>query len=473
MVVGHGAREHCIVRRLVDEGCETVSVYRKPNAGLEHTAGQKFQVKSYQPKDIARIATRQRVDIVFPGTEEALFAGIVDTCRVLGIPCVGPTQAACDLEADRRIAIDSLSKHFPKHLANSVVIHTEAHLASIAAHRGKRHGAGVVVKRVHNVNGHFVKHINLSSVSDRSALVAHLPVVLEDFTPGDNFSLYYLLGRSWYYYLMSVVDYPYLTQAKHVLTGGMGAVSFGASPWLVSKRDLSACQSICGKLLDDIFQHETRRYSGVFVAQFRKSGRRLLLSEIEVKPGDPEFINILLSMATPFKSCLTAMVDGAQPEIKLHKQAVVTVCHAPRTYAGTVGQSGGTIPCNIVDHPYIFIGETRRTQYGLETGASRTLSVVGAGRSVETARLAAYRVSKDINLGLYYRPDIGHDISIKARTRVAASAAALRATGGGRKTFSLSPAAIRALYTLRQRPDAPDTDSELIDRLLRRAAHQH
>ncbi|MDR2209372.1 MAG: hypothetical protein LBE22_10440 [Azoarcus sp.] len=53
-----------------------------------------------------------------------------------------------------------------------------------------------------------------------------------------------------------------------------------------------------------------------------------------------------------------------------------------------------------------------------------------------------------------------------ATQRVAASTAALVAAGGARKTFRLSPDAMAALRTLMSSPEAPDTETALIERLL-------
>ena len=50
--------------------------------------------------------------------------------------------------------------------------------------------------------------------------------------------------------------------------------------------------------------------------------------------------------------------------------------------------------------------------------------------------------------------------------RVAVSTAALVAAGGARKTFRLSPEAHSAMQILMSQPDAPHTETALIERLL-------
>lgn len=55
---------------------------------------------------------------------------------------------------------------------------------------------------------------------------------------------------------------------------------------------------------------------------------------------------------------------------------------------------------------------------------------------------------------------------ITATQRVAASTAALVAAGGVRETFRLSPDAYEALKILTRLPDAPGTETGLIDSLL-------
>jgi hypothetical protein len=53
-----------------------------------------------------------------------------------------------------------------------------------------------------------------------------------------------------------------------------------------------------------------------------------------------------------------------------------------------------------------------------------------------------------------------------ATQRVAISTAALKASGGARKTFRLSPEACQALQSLVKSSDSPTTETEIIERLL-------
>ena len=59
-----------------------------------------------------------------------------------------------------------------------------------------------------------------------------------------------------------------------------------------------------------------------------------------------------------------------------------------------------------------------------------------------------------------------HALGTTASQRVAASTAALIAAGGARKTFRLSPNAHEAMQIIMRLPNAPRTETELIERLL-------
>jgi hypothetical protein len=63
------------------------------------------------------------------------------------------------------------------------------------------------------------------------------------------------------------------------------------------------------------------------------------------------------------------------------------------------------------------------------------------------------------------RPRI-HPVGTTATDRVAASTVALVAAGGARKTFRLSPEAHNAMLILMSVPDAPASETALIERLL-------
>jgi hypothetical protein len=59
-----------------------------------------------------------------------------------------------------------------------------------------------------------------------------------------------------------------------------------------------------------------------------------------------------------------------------------------------------------------------------------------------------------------------HPEGMTASQRVAASTASLKAAGGARKTFRLSPEANESLRVLMSLPDAPESETEMIERLL-------
>lgn len=62
-------------------------------------------------------------------------------------------------------------------------------------------------------------------------------------------------------------------------------------------------------------------------------------------------------------------------------------------------------------------------------------------------------------------------VGTTATQRVNASLAALKAAGGARKTWRLSPGANQALKFLMDAPGAPTTETELIERLIEREAY--
>lgn len=69
------------------------------------------------------------------------------------------------------------------------------------------------------------------------------------------------------------------------------------------------------------------------------------------------------------------------------------------------------------------------------------------------------------------RPRV-HPEGTTAATRVAVSTAALRAKGGARKTFRLQADALLALEKLMATPDAPDSETKLVEQLLIKAARR-
>ena len=95
LVVGHGAREHAIAKKLAQEDLEIVAAMSRLNPGI---AALSERVEVFDIDDPSEYGRFKGVDLAFVGPEAPLATGVSDTLWELGVPVVGPRKALAKLE---------------------------------------------------------------------------------------------------------------------------------------------------------------------------------------------------------------------------------------------------------------------------------------------------------------------------------------------------------------------------------------
>jgi len=90
LVVGHGAREHAIAKKLAQEELEIVSAMSRLNPGIAALSGR---VELFDIDDPAEYERFKDLDLAFVGPEAPLATGVSDRLWELGVPVVGPRKA--------------------------------------------------------------------------------------------------------------------------------------------------------------------------------------------------------------------------------------------------------------------------------------------------------------------------------------------------------------------------------------------
>lgn len=95
LVVGHGAREHAIAKKLAQEDLELVAAMSRLNPGI---AALSERVEVFDINDPAEYERFRDVDLAFVGPEAPLAMGVSDRLWELGVPVVGARKALARLE---------------------------------------------------------------------------------------------------------------------------------------------------------------------------------------------------------------------------------------------------------------------------------------------------------------------------------------------------------------------------------------
>ena len=140
LVVGSGGREHALCWALAASPLLTKLWCAPGNPGTAQLA-ENVPIGVLDFPALVAFARDHAVDLVLPGPEAPLVAGVADAMAAAGIACCGPTAAAARLEG---------SKSFTKEICDAVGIPTarwERFDDAAAAHEFvRRRGAPIVVK---------------------------------------------------------------------------------------------------------------------------------------------------------------------------------------------------------------------------------------------------------------------------------------------------------------------------------------
>ena len=210
-------------------------------------------------------------------------------------------------------------------------------------------------------------------------------------------------------------------------TGGMGSYK-GTSDWLPFMTPQDRDKEI--EIMNRVFKRLKGKGTnpglrGVpFYAAFMHTGKGLKILENNSRPGDPELMNILPILKDDFVDVCFKIIDGNLNMVKFKKLATVVTYKVPPTYGGKVKEFRGDkqIDLNAAyklseeshGKMWVYPGamELRNGKtYGLK---SRTVCVVGAAETVETAREISLEGIKAIKGGaLWYRKDIASKENIQ------------------------------------------------------------
>ena len=413
-MIGGGGREHALVRAIAASP-RVRSVFCAPgNAGIAIDAGL-VDIAADDVAGLVAWARNHAVDLVVPGPEAALVAGIVDAMEDAGIACIGPNAAAARLEA---------SKSLMKEIADAAGVPTARWRrfedASEARAWIEARGAPVVIKADGLTGGKgvtvaFTEAEALRAVDEALAERvfgdAGSCVVIEEFLDGEEASYHVLVDGTSILPLATAQDHKRVGDGDTgPNTGGMGCYS----PAPVVTPDIEA------RILDDIIRPTVAAvrergtpFRGVLYAglMITSEGPRLL--EYNVRFGDPECQVLLARLDSDLVPALQATRDGTLDHVRLtwRDESALTVVMATKGYPGDYPRA---TPMRRLDEAagddgVILHAGTARKDGGWTSAGGRVLGVTACGASLAEARDRAYRIVDRIDWpDGFCRRDIGN-----------------------------------------------------------------
>ncbi|GAA0533829.1 phosphoribosylamine--glycine ligase [Halorubrum ejinorense] len=404
LLVGGGGREHAIARAVADD-CALYACASVRNPGIRRLADGFETIDETDAAAVAEYATAVDADVAVIGPESALESGVADALDDAGVYAFGPRAEEARLETDkayqRRFMEEASIPGCPDF---EVFEDTEAACEYIDAYDGD-----LAVKPAGLTGGKGVKVIGDQVTSEEAK--AYLRdsdydrVVLEERLVGEEFTIQAFVANGDLRTTPAVQDHKRAYEGDEgPNTGGMGSYSdTGLSLPFMGEGDYDAAVDVLEAVVDALPD-----YKGVLYGQFMLTETGPRVVEFNARFGDPEAMNTLPVLDTPFVDVLAAARDGDPlPELTFSGEATVCKYAVPDGYP-TDPDAGAEIAVDeeSAGDALLYYASVDERDGRLYTTTSRAFAVVGRGGSIAAAEAQA----EDALAAAGDRVRIRHDI---------------------------------------------------------------
>jgi phosphoribosylamine---glycine ligase len=416
LVIGSGAREHALIRRLAaDPGLDGLTC-APGNPGIGRIVPI-TPVDVNSPGDLLALAERERADLTVIGPEVPLSLGVADRFMTAARQICGPTAAAARLESSKGFAKAFMARHrIPTarfHVAASlddalrVVRSGTFGMPVVLKADGLAAGKGVVIA----TDLTTAEEALVAAMRDRRFGAAGDTVVIEECLSGPEVSFFVLSDGTHALPIGSAQDHKRIFDDDlGPNTGGMGA--FAPSPLCDAALSTRVMREVVNPVVAGMAA-EGHPFRGFLYVGLMLTADGPKVIEFNVRLGDPETQVILPLIDEPLAPLLLAAAKGQLPDAacRLGSDRVVGVVLASRGYPDS-SESGqpitGIEEAEAIPGVSVYHAGTALHDGQLVTAGGRVLTVAGRGRDFSEAISRAYAGVAPIHFdGMQLRRDIG------------------------------------------------------------------
>ncbi|MBK6684188.1 MAG: phosphoribosylamine--glycine ligase [Deltaproteobacteria bacterium] len=413
LVVGSGGREHALVDGLLRSPSHPEVLCAPGNAGI----GAQVEVVGVQATDVpglVRLAQDRGVDLVVVGPEAPLVVGLADALRAVGIPVLGPSQAAAQLEG---------SKTFAKEIMEAAQVptarwgtFTEAEPAITFAQSlggravikadGLAAGKGVVVADHQAEATQAIRDL----LGGAHGSAGHR-LVVEERLEGPELSVIGLSDGERVVLLPAAQDHKRIFDGDQgPNTGGMGAYAPApaATPGLLAEIEARCLRPVLAELA-----RRGAPFCGFLYAGLMLTAEGPKVLEYNARLGDPE-TEVIVPLLD--EDLYRLFLDAAQGQLveralSIRPGGAVTVVLAAAGYPAAPQKGDvvrGLTLASALEGVRVYHAGTTRQDGAIVTAGGRVLAVTGLGPTLLAAAEVAYRGVALLEFpGRQYRRDIG------------------------------------------------------------------
>jgi phosphoribosylamine--glycine ligase len=414
LVLGGGGREHALCWA-IGKSPIVEAVFCAPGNGGTGLDATNVDLDVGDLDAVVRWAGDNAIDLVVPGPEAPLVAGVTDRITAAGITCFGPGAAAAQLEG---------SKAFTKEILDRAGVPTarwrQFDRSGPAIAYIEKLGAPIVVKAVGLAAGKGVT-VAMTKAEAIAAVEAALDekvfgaagasVVIEEFLDGEEASFHVLTDGETVLTLATSQDHKRAGDGDTgPNTGGMGAYS--PAPAVTPEIEAFALEQIIGPTIKTMAAAGSP-FRGVLYGGLMLTADGPKLLEYNVRFGDPETQPLMMRLKSDIVPALIAATEGELHHVDLRwwDKPALTVVMAANGYPGDYEKGSeikGLEDADGLDDVKVFHAGTKRDGATWRATGGRVLGVTALGDTIAEARTRAFQGVDKIDWpGGFCRRDIG------------------------------------------------------------------
>ncbi len=367
---------------------------------------------------IKKTCIDHNIDIVLPGPEDPLVAGIYDFIKgdadLKHIIVAGPSKEGAQLEGSKAFSKRFMERHniptaayreftAANYTEGEAYIRTQQPPVVLKAD-GLAAGKGVVIAQSTD-EALTAFH---AMIMDRQFGEASSKVVIEQFLDGIELSVFALTDGAHYVLLPEAKDYKRIGEGDTGLnTGGMGAIS------PVPFADATFMQKVISRIVEPTvngLKAENLIYNGfIFFGLIKVNGEPYVI-EYNCRMGDPETEVVMPRLENDLVELLLAMGAGKLKEVTVQHSAHAagTVMLVSGGYPGDYAKGKVMTGFDQVNGSMLFHAGTASKDGAVVTSGGRVLAITSYGTDIKAALAKSYENAAHIQYdGIYYRKDIG------------------------------------------------------------------
>ena len=425
LLLGNGGREAVIAEYVSkDYSLYSIMPYENPSiAEYSRKSNGKFIIGNPFDKEIvSKFIQEEKIENCIISSDNLLQEGLIDLARSLGLKTFGPTSKGAKIEWSKTYALEIVKNIAPEMIIKNYnltnledlrkVIDTYEDDNFVVKPEGLTGGKGVKVGGIH------FKGKEEGFEYAKTCLEGSGNVIVQDKVEGREFTVTGLTDGKHIVITPTTFDYPYrFDEDKGPGTGGMGCLGFenGLLPFL-TEDDINKCAALMQKTVECV-NKDALEFNGVIYGGFFKCNDGIKFIEFNARFGDPESINILNSIETPFEELFENIHNQtlSNDNCKFKKVNTFTVYVVSPNYAITSSKE----PCKFTLNKeeiekqgvkiYFASSKNINGKNYESVGNSRLFATEYTSDSIEDARNRVYKaLDGNVDEILHYRKDIGN-----------------------------------------------------------------